>query len=113
MPASANARASLPPFFHNDREWKRQFTNWVHTANKGQIANAGAVTLAANTFSTSVHDARASAQSFIEFTPQTPTAATEKASGAMYVSTRENLRFVITHASKSDADRVFTYVIWG
>lgn len=113
MAASANTRASVIPYFGNDAEWKRQFANWVHAANKGHIANAGTVTLTPGTFSTSVDDARVATQSFIEFMPRTPSASEEKASGNMYVSTIDNQRFVVTHASNNAVDRTFTYIIWG
>lgn len=113
MPASANARTSIPPYFGNDQEWKRQFANWVYAANKGQIPNTGTVTLNTNSFFTTVTDHRISSQSFVEFMPQTATAADEKASGSMYVSGMANGALTITHASRSDADRTFTYTIWG
>lgn len=95
------------------KEWKRGFTNWLYKANQGKLMNTGSVTLAANTFSTSVTDARACVQSFISFKPDTAQAAAELAGKQLYVSTLENGRFVITHKSNDQTDRTYTYTIMG
>jgi hypothetical protein len=46
-------------------------------------------------------------------TPMTAAAATEAASGALYISTVANNSFTITHTSSATTGRTFRYAILG
>lgn len=81
----------------------------INQVNSGNINNTGTVTLTANAATTTVTNSKVSAASYIELMPATANAATEKAAGTMYVSTRNNGSFVITHANNAQTDRTFVY----
>jgi hypothetical protein len=84
----------------------------IETLNQailGNTNNTATVTLTANAASTTVSNSRIGANSYIEFMPTTANAATEKAAGSMYVSSRSKGEFVITHANNAQTDRTFTY----
>lgn len=80
----------------------------------GKLNCTGTVTLTAGAASTTVTDARATAFSQINFTPTTTNARDEYLkNGTMYVSTRSNGSFVISHANNAQTDRDFTFSIIG
>lgn len=108
------SRPSVPPQnLPNASEWRRIASNWIMQANQGRLNCTGSVTLTANAFSTTVQDKRVGANSCIDFMPTTANAATELASGGMYISAQQGEQFTITHASNAQSDRTFTYTIMG
>lgn len=82
-------------------------------ANQGHLQNTGFVTLAANANNTVVIDDRCGITTFIEFMPRTASAATEKGSGVMYVSSQGKQTFTITHSNTPETDRTFIYTLLG
>lgn len=114
MAVSAGSRVSIVPgFLSNDPEWKRGIATWAMEVNQGHLNNTGSITLTANVASTTVTDARAGANSFIGFMPQTVNAAAEIGAGTLYVATQGKQTFTITHANNAQADRTFRYTILG
>lgn len=76
----------------------------------GNLNNTATITLTANAATTTVTNSRVSANTHLEFMPTTANAATELASGSMYVSSRNKGEFVITHANNAQTDRTFSYL---
>lgn len=110
---SLGPRISLVPgFLSDDAQWKRQTAAWMLEANQGRLNNTGIVTLAANASSTTVQDERVGVDSFIGLMPRTANAATEKASGVLYVLT-DKQTFTIAHSNNAQTDRTFVYSILG
>lgn len=91
----------------------RQVAGVVNGVLGGKLNCIGEVTLRESEATTTVTDARASFQSFIDFMPTTAAAASELADGLMYVSTRNNGSFVITHNNAAIAGRTFVYTVIG
>lgn len=111
MAATANARTSVPVFEPDDVQHRIRLSNWAIQAAQGKLNNTGSVTLATVATSTTVVDARAGINSFIGFTPVTSSGAVEVAT--MYLSTRGDGLFVITHSNSVIADRTFVYCVLG
>lgn len=110
---SIGARISLPPqSLTDDAQWKRQAQAWMTEAYQGHLANTGVVTLEANAASTTVVDDRVGANSFIGLMPRTANAASEQASGNLYVIA-DKQSFTIAHTNNAQTDRIFTYSILG
>lgn len=103
----------VPADSTDERRHRRDLAAFANRANVGKINATGRVTLTANAATTTVTDARVSVQSFIEFMPTTQSAASEKADGLMYVSTRNNGSFVISHNNVDISDRAFVYLVIG
>jgi hypothetical protein len=79
----------------------------------GKTNNTGTFTVTASAATTVVSDLRVGADSVILVSPTTATAATEWASGAMYVSSIGKQTFTVTHNNSAPTDRVFTYAVIG
>mgnify|MGYP006899568772 CR=1 FL=1 len=79
----------------------------------GKTNNTGKFTVTASAATTVVSDLRVGADSVILVSPTTATAATEWASGAMYVSSIGKQTFTVTHNNSAPTDRVFTYAVIG
>lgn len=111
MAASANARTSIPVFEPDDTQHRIRIGSWAVQVMQGKLNNTGSVTLTALATSTTVVDARAGINSFIGFTPLTSSGAVEIAT--MYLSTRGDGQFIITHSNSVIADRTFVYCVLG
>jgi hypothetical protein len=103
----------VPQDSNDERRHRRDLASAVNRHNAGKFNATGQVTLTASTSSTTVTDARATTQSYIDFMPTTQSASSEKADGLMYVSTRNNGSFVIAHNNVNISDRSFVYLIIG
>lgn len=79
----------------------------------GHLDVTGTVTLTANAATTTVTDSLFNAGEVPLFTAATANAAAEIKNGTMYVSSRTNGSFVITHANNAQTDRTFLYVRLG
>lgn len=110
-----SAFGSVPRELPDDRLHRTQLANAVNRTLQGRLNNVGDMTLAANSSSTILKDARLSAQSSILFEPLTANAAAEFAAGTMYVTAanRRTGAFTITHANAVTTDRTFRYAILG
>lgn len=105
------------PTFVDRKEWELSITNAITSLINGKTNNTKSLTLVANSASTQVAEApgRIGLNTIILFMPTTANAATEYASGGMYVSAIdiENRTFTITHANNAQTDRTFNYVLIG
>lgn len=113
MPASADARLAPSSFLLDEKQHRRLIAQWMREAHQGHLGNTGQVTLGTSVATTSVTDFRVGPNAFIGFMPTTANAAAELGNGTMYVSTRGNETFTITHANSITADRTFVYSILG
>lgn len=98
--------------------WLNGFLSWLETARiqintmrQGKLNCTGDVTLTAAATSTTLNDARLTAQSFIGLMPRTANAAA--ALSVTWISARDNGSATISHAADLSTDRSYTYVIIG
>tara|TARA_A100000171_G_C2106968_1_gene132840 strand:+ start:498 stop:815 length:318 start_codon:yes stop_codon:yes gene_type:complete len=89
----------------------RQTAFAVNLLIDGKSNNTASFTLAASTTTTTVTDFRVGPDSVIVFTPMTANAA--GAFSSMFVSARATESFTVTHASNSQTDKTFTYIVVG
>lgn len=85
----------------------------VNRMNLGKLNCTGRVTLQPNQGATIVADSRATSDSFIGLSPLTASAAAELAAGTLFVATRANGSFALTHADSAQDDRSFVYLVIG
>lgn len=85
----------------------------LRNALRGRLNNTGTFTLTANAASTTVTDERVGLNSVVLFMPTTASAATEFGAGSLYITVNKQGTFDITHANTADADKTFSYVIFG
>ena len=111
--SSANAKTSVPAFQPDEELHRRRIAEWSIQVMQGKLNNTGSFTLTNGVTSTTVTDARVGINSFIGFTPTTANAASEMGAGTMYLSTRGDSLFVITHANSASVDRTFAYCVLG
>jgi hypothetical protein len=102
-----NQYRTVPPSGDTPRN-----TAFVIRQNKeGKTNNTGTVTLADGSSTTTVTDRRAGADSVITFMPTTANAASDLPN--LYVSSRSDGQFELTHTNNSQQDRTYGYVITG
>lgn len=89
----------------------REISEVVNNTVGGKLNATGDFTLTASATTTTVTDPRAGKESVILFSPTTANAAS--ALSGLYVSTKNNGSFVVTHASNTQTDRDFDYVVIG
>jgi len=90
----------------------RQISDVVNNVMRGKTNNTGEVTITNSATSTVVADYNVGPESVIIFMPTTAAAATELASGSMYVSARSQNSFTITHTNAATT-RTFSYAVIG
>jgi len=99
----------IPPEGGNPRD----VASAVNLLIDGKNNAKGDVTLTASSTTTVVSDFRAGEDSVILFTPTSANAAAEIGGGTMYISSRSQNSFTITHANNAQTDRTFIYTITG
>lgn len=99
----------VPVKFVDIDDQVRRVSSSINLLYDGKTDAYGSVTLAQLSATTVVTDERVSAASIINFMPTTANAATEIAT--MYVSSRGDKTFTITHANNAQSDRTFEYVV--
>jgi len=99
----------IPPEGGNPRD----VASAVNLLIDGKNNAKGDVTLTASSATTVVSDFRAGEDSVILFTPTSANAAAEVGGGTMYISSRSQNTFTITHANNAQTDRTFIYTITG
>lgn len=89
----------------------RRISSAVNNVIDGRTDNYGSVTLTASASSTTVNTSglMVSENSTIILTPRSANAAAEQAAGTLYVSTKANQSFTLTHANNAQTDRTFDY----
>lgn len=97
----------------DEAEHRRKLANAVNSIRAGKLNALAGLTLTANAATSTFTDARISAQSFLNFMPQTANAVAALA--GMYVdpTTQKTGQAVITHANNAQTDRTFTVLIIG
>lgn len=110
-----SGRQRAPLLWGDVTEWVRKTAQVANEAIGGRIDSIGEITLTTSTSVTTLVDARLSPESVVLFDPMTASAASEKASGALYVleANRSTSAWVVTHSLGPTTDRIFRYVILG
>lgn len=108
----------VPPWSANNiADWARAVTVTTNGNLNGKTNNTGYCTLGASTVSTTVvlAEGRLGNDTVLLFQPTTASAATEAGAGSMFVSTHDvaGAKFVLTHASTAQADKIFKYILVG
>jgi len=96
-----------------NEEDQRKQNNALRQIMDGKTNNTGSFTVTANQATTAVTDFRVGADSVIAMMPTTANAATEWASGNMYVSSAGKQTFTVTHTNSATASRTFKYTVTG
>lgn len=102
---------SIAPATRADGVYVRQIAEVVARQNFGKVNVTNEVTLTASSATTTLIDARISAQSFLGFMPQTANAAA--ALGGLYVTDRIEGQATLNHANNAQTDRTFTVLLIG
>lgn len=107
----------VPARWHDTEEWLRKVAEVVNELDEGKVSSNNTVTLTASSATTVVKDYRVGSDSVILFMPLTANAAAELYGATMYVTSANidprNHQFTITHASNSQTDRDFRYIVLG
>ena len=94
-----------------DAQHRQLIATTVNEMMKGRANNASSFTLTAGATTTTVTDPAFESSMVPVLVPTTATAAAAVTS--LYVSTRSNGSFVVTHDNTADIDRTFLYIRWG
>jgi len=86
-------------------------SNALNNTINGKLNSTGSVTLRASQTTTTLTDERIGGNSVILFMPTTANANSTKSS--LFVSARQNNTATLTHASSSNTDQTFGYVVVG
>lgn len=110
--ASATAYRSVPVSWPEDDlpRWIQRIAEVVAKIMDGKINATGTLTLAINTTTTTITDARIGPESKILISPTTANAA--GAIATTYFTVGDQTA-TVTHANNSQADRTFGYVVIG
>jgi hypothetical protein len=101
-----------PPDLMTDQvEHRRQLAQALRNVMQGKLNAVLQVTLAANTTTTTVTDARIGASTGIFFSPLTANAA--GAISGLYVSAQKKGQATFTHANSATTDRTFNALLIG
>jgi len=100
-------------FDDHDQRRRRTLFEQIQQINSGKTANAGTVTLTDSVATTTVNHPGFEATMGVWLFPTTANAATEFGAGTIYVSTKNDNSFVITHVNNAQTDRTFDYVVIG
>ena len=90
---------------------ERHLAHVISQLRDGKLSNNASVTLTANDTTTVVTETKAGPDSVILFMPTTSNAAGEM--NTLYVSSRGDQTFTITHSNAASVDRSFDYVVFG
>ena len=107
--------SGVPPSSQDGALHRQQIASALNNVLAGRINCVLDVTLDANAASTTVTDARISAFIAALPDPMTASAATELASGSMYITEDNRTRgsLTITHSISEATDRTFRLVVLG
>lgn len=95
----------------NEKEHRSELAAAINRINRGKLNCTIDITLNVSTTSTILVDARIGKTSYVDFMPQTASAATAKQS--IYITNRGNGSLTVNHASNAATDQTFTCVILG
>lgn len=108
---ATNQFLNVPLSMPDQAQHLRLISNVVNNTMDGKINATGSITLTASATSTTLTDARIGANSIILFMPTTANGNTAKAN--LYVSARADGSATLTHASSTNTDQTFGYVVLG
>ena len=106
---------TVPEFLPDEKEHRRKLARAVNQTLGGKMNASLNATLNASASSTTLIDARISYFSTIVPMPMTANAAAEIGNGTMYIpqATMQSGQAVIQHASNTQTDRTFRFLIIG
>lgn len=114
MPALNPNAQPVPEFLVDDREHRREIARRLNLVMQGKLNVTLDVTLAPNSASTTVTDSRIGFYAaVIPAMPMTKNAASELASGNLYVDTLINGSCIVHHSANAESDRTIRFVIIG
>lgn len=106
-----NQYLKVPVSMPDASQHLRLISNTVNNTLDGKLNSTGTITLRQNQTTTTLEDARIGVNSIILFMPITANGNTAKAN--LYVSARADGTATLTHASNSNTDQNFGYVVIG
>lgn len=104
---------SIPSTYRDATSHLRLVVNALRELANGRVDSASEVTLTANATTTVVTNPRVAPTTKLFFAPLTSNAAAEQGAGTMYVSSKGDGTFTITHANNAQTNRDFDYVVLG
>lgn len=114
MPTQNPNAQPVPEFLVDDKEHRRQIARRVNLITQGKLNITLDVTLAANAASTTVADPRIGFYSaVVPAMAMTKDAATELATGNLYVDTLTKGSCVVHHTTNAQTDRTIRFLIIG
>jgi len=99
--------------WHDEVQHRQHIAEALEELADGKLNSTSNVTLTANSTTTVIVDFRVGANSVILLSPITANAATEFASGGMYVSSTGKQTYTITHNNNAQTDRDFRVLVVG
>jgi len=108
---ATNQFLNVPVSMPNQAQHLRLISNTVNNTLDGKLNSTGAVTLRASQTTTTLVDERISVNSVIILEPTNANSNTAKAN--LFVSAKINGSATLTHASSSNTDQKFGYVVIG
>lgn len=114
MPTANPNAQPVPEFLVDDKEHRRQIARRLNLITQGKLNVTLDVTLTANAASTTVTDPRIGFYSaVVPAMAMTKDAATELATGNVYVDTLMKGSCVVHHANNAQTDRTIRFLIIG
>tara|TARA_R110002020_G_scaffold342193_1_gene556712 strand:- start:246 stop:572 length:327 start_codon:yes stop_codon:yes gene_type:complete len=107
----ANQFLNVPLSMPDNSQHLRLVSSALNNVMDGKINSTGAITLRASQTTTTLTDARIGGDSVIVFMPITANGKT--AENNLFVSARVSGSATLTHASSSNSDQNFAYIIVG
>ncbi len=108
---ATNQFLNVPVSMPNQAQHLRLISNTVNNTLDGKLNSTGDVTLRASQTTTTLVDERISVNSVIILEPTNANSNTAKAN--LFVSAKINGSATLTHASSSNTDQKFGYVVIG
>ena len=107
----ANQFLNVPLSMPDNSQHLRLVSTTLNNVMDGKLNSTGDITLNANATSTTLSDARIGGDSVIVFMPITANGKT--ADNNLFVSARQSGQATLTHASSSNTDQNFAYIVVG
>ena len=107
----ANQFLNVPLSMPDNSQHLRLVSSTLNNVMDGKLNSTGTITLTASATSTTLTDARIGGDSVIVFMPITANGKT--AENNLFVSARQSGQATLTHASSSNNDQNFAYIIIG
>lgn len=109
--ASGRIYRGVSPFNDDEAAHRRELAEVLNGAMQGKLNNTGTLTLTANAATTTLSDPRIGAKSAVLLMPTTANAAA--AIAGTYTDTFADGSCTVHHANNAQADKTFTYAVFG